>query len=103
MSNAAASRGRGIWHDGDAGALKQISQPVFRNVPEEFDPWISGTLLPHGLRVAAGLRMVSASDYEFGLRQLCRDQIKRLNHEFETFIRPPFAKGQNAVDGIPAP
>jgi hypothetical protein len=45
VSDTAASRRRGIWHDRDAGVLKQIGKRVFSHIAQEFDAVISSTLL----------------------------------------------------------
>lgn len=47
--------------------------------------------------------MISTGNDEFRLGQLLSDQIKGRNHELETFVGSPFAKGKNAVDGGTTP
>lgn len=47
------------------------------------------------------LGMVTPADHQPCSRQLRGDDIKRLNHQFEAFVRSPFAEGQNAMSWIP--
>jgi hypothetical protein len=98
MCNATASCRRRIWHHGDAGALKKIRQPVFRNITAEFDPRIAGALLFNRVRVTCSLRVISAGNYKFRPGDSLRDEIEGLYHEFEALIGAPFAERQNALN-----
>lgn len=46
--------------------------------------------------------MVAAAHNEFRIRYLTVDPLECLNHEFEPFVRPPFAKCEDSMDGITA-
>lgn len=97
MCNATASRRRRIWHHGEAGALKKIRQPVFRNITQEFDPRIPGALLFSRFRVPCSLRVIATGNYKFRPGNSRGDKIERFDHEFEALIGAPFAERQNAL------
>ena len=80
VRDAAASGGGRVRHDCDCGFLKQVWQRIFRNITAEFDARIVGAQLSHQVGIACRLGMVSASDDEFGIRQLCRDEVEGLDH-----------------------
>lgn len=42
--------------------------------------------------------MIATCYYEFHVRHLQGQQIERLNHQFQTLVRPPFSESQNALD-----
>jgi len=41
--------------------------------------------------------MISPCNHEPGLWHFRRKQVERLNHEFEAFVRSPFAECQDAM------
>jgi hypothetical protein len=90
VRDAAASGGGRVRHDCDCGFLKQVWQRIFRNIAAELDARIIRAQLSHQVGVACRLRMVPASNYEFGIRQLGGDQVERLDHQFEALVCSPF-------------
>ena len=46
--------------------------------------------------------MIPACDDQFHVRQSLRDHVESLDHELQPFVRAPFSKSENTVDGIPA-
>jgi hypothetical protein len=46
--------------------------------------------------------MIAARDDEPGFRHLLSQQVKRINHQFETLVRAPFSERENAVNRIAA-
>jgi hypothetical protein len=93
VRDPAASGGGRVRHDCDCGFLKQVWQRIFRNITAEFDARIIRAQLSHQVGIACRLRMVSASNDEFGIRQLCRDQVEGLDHQFEALVGSPFSEG----------
>ena len=60
-------------------------------------------LFPHGFHIARRLRVVSAGDDQFGVGQDVGHSLECVDHQFETLVRSPLAKCQNAMLWIAAP
>jgi hypothetical protein len=103
VSNAAASRGRRVWHDRDGGTLKQVRQCIFGDIAPELDARVLGAQLPDQVGVARCLWMVSPGNHQLCVWQLLSDEVKSLYHQLETFVGSPLAERQNSVLGISAP
>jgi len=68
MSHAAAAGRRRVRHDRNRRTLEQIRQSILMHVAGEIDVRIVGTLAFHRFHIARSLRVVSASNYEPGVR-----------------------------------
>jgi hypothetical protein len=47
--------------------------------------------------------MISSSDDQLRVRHSLREQMKRLDHQFEPLVSSPFAESENAVLRIATP
>lgn len=100
MRNPAASSRRRIRHHRDGRTLKQICQPLLRNVSTKVDARVAGVLLLHRFDIAVCLRMIPPSDDELHVGELFCNQVEGLHHQFEFFVGSPFSKSKNAVSRI---
>jgi hypothetical protein len=103
MGHTAASRGGRIRHDRDGSTLEQIRECVFRHIAAEFDSIVARPLLLNGFRVTSGLRVVAPGNHQLRFGHLRGNQIKSLDHQFQTLVGSPFAESQDAVDGRSTP
>jgi hypothetical protein len=71
-------------------------------VTGEFDCGITRALLPHGLDITSGLRMISAGDHQPGVWQNVGHSLECIDHEFEALVGSPLAKCEDAVLRISA-
>lgn len=103
MGDSTTTRRRGIGHNRNTGLLKQIGQPLFRNVSAKFYPRIFSAQLAHGIAVSGGLRMIPARHDELRVGQTVGQQIEGFHHQLEPLVGSPLAEGENALLRISTP
>jgi len=100
VRHPAASCGGRVRHHRHSRTLEQFWQVIFRYVSAKLDALISFALPLHGFDITRRLRMISSSDYEFGLRHFFSQEIESLYHQLEAFISSPLSESQDAVNRI---
>ena len=82
--------------------MKEVGKILFGYVAAEFNSWIAGAPLPHGIGVPLRLRMISAADDQLNVRHFLGKQLESFNHQLKPLIGSPFAEGKDAIRWISA-
>ncbi len=73
------------------------------NVSREFNPRIPFPLFFQRFNITMGMRMIASGDDQFRIGHLPGDKVEGVDHQFQSFVSPPLAEGENSMFGISPP